>query len=124
MRRGRPPFPDILTPRQREVLELVRQGLSNTEIARRLGISRDGVKFHVSEIITRLGVRKRREAARWRREEQRAAPSASLAGWRAGLRSAFGRRSRKDRCRRRAAPQVVAGAPRSPQARRGRESAV
>jgi DNA-binding CsgD family transcriptional regulator len=74
--RGRPPYPDILTPRQWEVLALLREGLSNEEIARRLGISLDGVKFHVSEILGKLGVSNRNEAARWQREE-RVAPSAS-----------------------------------------------
>ena len=68
-RRGRPPHPDILTPRQWEVLELVRQGKTNPEIGRSLGISPDGAKFHVSEIITKLGVRDREEAARWQREQ-------------------------------------------------------
>lgn len=77
-RRGRPPYPGPLTPRQQEVLELVSQGLSNPEIARRLGISTDGAKFHVSEIITRLGVTSRREAARWREERATPAASASL----------------------------------------------
>ena len=48
MERGRPPHPDILTPRQWEVLELVREGLSNGEIGERLGISTDGAKFHVA----------------------------------------------------------------------------
>jgi DNA-binding NarL/FixJ family response regulator len=46
-RRGRPPHPDILTPREWEVLALLREGLSNPEIAERLGISRDGVKFNL-----------------------------------------------------------------------------
>ncbi len=63
--RGRPKHPDILTPREWEVLELVREGLSNDAIGERLGISLDGVKFHVSEILGRLGVRDRQEAARW-----------------------------------------------------------
>ncbi len=64
-RRGRPPHPDVLTPREWEVLALLREGLSNPEIADRLGISRDGVKFHVSEILTKLGVSSREEAAAW-----------------------------------------------------------
>ncbi|MPZ49961.1 MAG: hypothetical protein GEU75_11820 [Dehalococcoidia bacterium] len=66
MKRGRPPTQDILTPREWEVLELLRAGLTNDQIAERLGISYDGAKFHVSEIITKLGVRTRYEAAAWR----------------------------------------------------------
>ncbi len=54
-----------LTPRQREVLELLRAGLTDAEIAERLGISLRGAKYHVSEIIGRLGVRNRYEAAAW-----------------------------------------------------------
>ena len=65
-RRGRPPYPGLLTPREAEVLALLREGLSNPEIAGRLGISRDGVKYHVSEILSKLGVESREEAASWR----------------------------------------------------------
>ncbi len=63
--RGRPPTPDILTPREWEVLALLRRGLSNREIADELGISLAGAKFHVSEIISKLGVSSREEAAAW-----------------------------------------------------------
>ena len=66
--RGRPRHPDILTPRQHEVLELVREGLTNPQIAERLGISPDGAKWHVKEILWKLNVPSREEAARWRRE--------------------------------------------------------
>ena len=69
-RRGRPPHPDILTPREWEVLELLRQRLSNEEISDRLGISLDGAKYHVSEILGKLGVRNRREAALWTSEQR------------------------------------------------------
>jgi DNA-binding CsgD family transcriptional regulator len=56
------------TPRQRQVLDLLVRGLTNTQIAQHLGISLDGAKWHVSEIITRLGVDSRDEAAEyWRR---------------------------------------------------------
>jgi DNA-binding CsgD family transcriptional regulator len=54
-----------LTSREREVLELLRLGLTNGEIARRLQISPDGAKYHVSEIIGKLGVRNRYEASTW-----------------------------------------------------------
>jgi len=70
MKRGPKPHPDILTPREWEVLELIREGLSNEDIAARLEISIDGVKYHVSEILGKLGVRDRLEAARWRPERQ------------------------------------------------------
>ncbi len=55
------------TPRQREVLDLLVRGRTNSQIADTLGISLDGAKWHVSEIITRLGVDSRDEAAEyWR----------------------------------------------------------
>ncbi len=79
-RRGRPPYPDVLTPRQWQVLALLREGLSNEQIALRLGISLDGVKFHVSEILGKLGVGSRNEAAAWEGEQREAAPSACVAG--------------------------------------------
>jgi DNA-binding CsgD family transcriptional regulator len=64
-RRGRPRHPEILTPREQDVLALLREGRSNEEIAERLGISFTTAKFHVSQIIAKLGVRSRRDAARW-----------------------------------------------------------
>ncbi|MCC6268794.1 MAG: SH3 domain-containing protein [Dehalococcoidia bacterium] len=55
------------TPRQREVLDLLVRGRTNSQIGDQLGISLDGAKWHVSEIITRLGVESRDEAAEyWR----------------------------------------------------------
>jgi DNA-binding CsgD family transcriptional regulator/catechol 2,3-dioxygenase-like lactoylglutathione lyase family enzyme len=56
----------LLTPRAWEVLFLIRHGLTNREIAERLGISVAGAKFHVSGILAKLGVRSRQEAAVWR----------------------------------------------------------
>ena len=55
----------LLTPREREVLELLRLGLTNGQIAERLDISPAGARYHVSEIIGKLGVRNRYEAAAW-----------------------------------------------------------
>jgi DNA-binding CsgD family transcriptional regulator len=65
MRRGRPPYPDLLTPREQEVLALIREGLTNEQIAGRLGISESGARYHVSEILSKLGVESRTEAAAW-----------------------------------------------------------
>jgi DNA-binding NarL/FixJ family response regulator len=53
-----------LSPRQREVLELLALGMDNDQIAARLFISRNTVKFHVRTIYERLGVHNRVAAAR------------------------------------------------------------
>jgi len=59
-----------LTPRQREVLERIAAGKTNFEIAQDLGIGLEGVKHHVSEILGRLGVESREQAAeRWREQQ-------------------------------------------------------
>jgi NarL family two-component system response regulator LiaR len=61
---ARQPDPaDALTERQKEVLALVVQGLSNIEIAERLVISHATVRYHVSTILSKLGAANRAEAA-------------------------------------------------------------
>jgi LuxR family transcriptional regulator, maltose regulon positive regulatory protein len=54
---------EALTRREREVLELVSQGLSNRQIARTLWIAESTVKVHIHHVLEKLGVRSRTEAA-------------------------------------------------------------
>ena len=55
--------PAELTPREREILELIGEGLSNQEIAERLVVEVGTVKNHVHNILQKLNVSNRREAA-------------------------------------------------------------
>jgi DNA-binding NarL/FixJ family response regulator len=60
----RPPqTPAHLTRREREVVALIDEGLSNKEIAQRLNIELPTVKHHVHNVIEKLGVRSRLQAA-------------------------------------------------------------
>ena len=55
-------LPEQLTPREREVLQMISAGLGNKEIAGKLSISEHTVKFHVASILGKLGASTRTEA--------------------------------------------------------------
>jgi two-component system response regulator DesR len=57
-----PPPAQALSPREREVLELVAAGLTNAEIAKRLHLSPNTIKEHASTLYRKLGARNRAEA--------------------------------------------------------------
>jgi DNA-binding CsgD family transcriptional regulator/predicted enzyme related to lactoylglutathione lyase len=63
--RGRPPHPDVLTPAEWRVVEAVRHGMSNPDIARRQGVSLDAVKYHVANALLKLGFASRRDLRHW-----------------------------------------------------------
>jgi len=58
-----PTLPEDLTAREREVLDGLAQGLSNPQLAQRLGIGQSTVKTHVSQVLAKLGVATRLQAA-------------------------------------------------------------
>lgn len=64
-RRGRPPHDDLLTPAEWRTLNAVRHGLTNRQIADRRGISLDAVKYHVANIVGKLGVADRKALKNW-----------------------------------------------------------
>lgn len=64
-RSGRPPHPDALTPAEWRVVEAVRHGLTNPDIAARLGVGIDAVKFHVGNALGKLGFDSRAELRQW-----------------------------------------------------------
>lgn len=68
-----------LSDRQREVLGMIASGKTNREIAEALDITLDGAKFHVSEILRKLDVDSREEAAAWWKQNR--SPRERMPGW-------------------------------------------
>lgn len=65
-RRGRPPHPEPLTPAEAKALALNRDGLQNSEIAIRLGVSINTVRFHVPNLLAKSGLPDRVLLRDWR----------------------------------------------------------
>ena len=57
------PSESLLTPREMELLQLIVDGMSNKAIAERLSLSENTIKYHIKNILQKLGVQNRTEAA-------------------------------------------------------------
>jgi DNA-binding NarL/FixJ family response regulator len=63
--RGPRPAAGALTPRERQVLAQIAAGMTNQQIGRRLGVTERTVRAHVSNILAKLGLASRTQAALW-----------------------------------------------------------
>ena len=63
--RGRPPHADVLTPGEWRTVHAVQHGMTNTEIARRRGVSVNAVKYHLANALAKLGLRDRKALRAW-----------------------------------------------------------
>lgn len=61
--------PDVLSPRELEVLELVADGLETEEIAKKMVLAESTIKSHISHILVKLNVNTRGKAAEWYRQQ-------------------------------------------------------
>jgi len=73
--RGRPRHDDVLTPAEWRIAHAVKHGMTNRAIAERRGISVDAVKFHIANIVAKLGVSNRKELRQWFRAPKESALS-------------------------------------------------
>lgn len=65
MTRGRARHDDVLTPAEWRVVEAVRHGMTNPEIARRQGVSLDAIKYHIANALQKLSFSSRAELRAW-----------------------------------------------------------
>ena len=69
--RGRPPTRHVLTPAEQRVLEELRRGGTNVEIAVRLGLSPETVKTHIASMLAKLRLSMTATLASWRPDRER-----------------------------------------------------
>jgi len=68
---------ELLTPREREILQCLSEGLNNKTIARKLGITDATVKVHVKNVLRKLKLASRLEAAVWKHRSKQPSRSPS-----------------------------------------------
>jgi DNA-binding CsgD family transcriptional regulator len=68
-RLGRPRHPEPLTPAEQRLLPYIREGMTNAEIAGRIGLSPETVKYHIANMLSKLGLADRLELAGWKPQE-------------------------------------------------------
>jgi len=71
--RGRPPYPDVLTPAEWRTVHAVQHGMTNRQIASLRGISLEAVKYHVANAIAKVGVANRKALRQWFRAPENSA---------------------------------------------------
>jgi DNA-binding CsgD family transcriptional regulator/catechol 2,3-dioxygenase-like lactoylglutathione lyase family enzyme len=79
--RGRPPHDDVLTPAEWRVVDAIRHGRSNPQIARALSVSHDAIKYHVANALQKLRLKSRAELRLWdgiRRDSRLAAKELTM----------------------------------------------
>lgn len=71
--KGRPPHDDVLTPAEWRVTHAIQHGITTQGIAEGRGISRDGVKYHVGQILGKLNLPNRKALRAWFQAPKRSA---------------------------------------------------
>lgn len=71
--RGRPPTDDLLTPAEWKVAHAVQHGMTNRTIAERRGVSAETVKYHVANVLAKLGLADRAALRGWFRRPKHSA---------------------------------------------------
>ncbi len=79
-RRGRPPHPEPLTPREQEVVDLVAKGMTNREVATQLDVTEPTVRYHLNQVYSKLGIERREDLRQWRQRHWIRKPLSGLLG--------------------------------------------